>query len=660
MKARIEELTKLLNHYNHQYYQNNASEVSDRIFDGLLEELIQLEKEFPQYILDESPSHRVGGTINKNFATVKHQYKMLSLSNTYSDDELDAFDQRIQKTFTDYEYTCELKYDGVALSIRYENGILKLACTRGDGTQGDDITANVKTIKSIPLKVNHPLLQNFEVRGEVFMPKNEFEKLNKERAENGEELLANPRNTASGTVKMQDTRLVANRNLDCYIYGLYGEDLPAESHSEALKLLKSAGFNVPDSYAACKNIEEVKEYIAHWKTKRLSLPLDTDGIVIKINQFSQQEELGNTAKSPRWAIAFKYESEAACTQLLEITYQVGRTGAVTPVANLVPVSLGGTVVKRASLHNSNEIERLDLHYNDFVFVEKGGEIIPKITGVDATKRSIDAKKVAYISHCPDCNSLLERKENEANHYCINSLQCPPQIKGRIEHFISRKAMNIDGMGPETIEALFEAELIKDFADIYSLKYEDLIPLDRFAEKSVSKLLEGIEKSKEIPFEQVLFALGIRHVGATVAEKLANAFGSIDNLAKATKEALEATPEIGAVIADSVVDYFSDSLTFVALNKLKNAGVRLEMDEKKEQITLDTLGGKSFVISGVFENFERDELKKHIIQNGGKVLSSISSKLDYLLAGDNMGPAKLDKANSLGIKIISEKEYLSMV
>jgi DNA ligase (NAD+) len=430
MKARIEELTQLLNHYNTQYYQNNVSEVSDREFDGLLEELTKLEEAYPEFKLDESPTHRVGGTITKNFTTVKHQYKMLSLSNTYTPDELDAFDTRMAKAFEDgYEYTCELKYDGVALSVRYENGVLKLACTRGDGTQGDDITANVKTIKSIPLRVNHPLLQDFEVRGEVFMPRTVFEKLNKDRAEKGEELLANPRNTASGTVKMQDTKVVASRNLDCYIYALEGENLPVASHAEAMKLLKEAGFNVPDSYALCQNMAEVKQYIEDWKVKRLSLPLDTDGIVIKINRFEQREELGATAKSPRWAIAFKYESEAVCTQLKEITYQLGRTGAVTPVANLVPVSLGGTIVKRASLHNSNEIERLDLHNGDFVFVEKGGEIIPKVTGVNIELRPANTSKVVYITQCPDCSTELIRKEGEANHYCPNSLGCPPQIKG---------------------------------------------------------------------------------------------------------------------------------------------------------------------------------------------------------------------------------------
>lgn len=659
MKARIEELTNLINHYNYQYYQKDISEVSDREFDKLLEELIQLEKQYPEYQLPESPTHRVGGTITKNFNTVKHKNKMLSLSNTYSAEELEAFDQRIRKVFTDFEYTCELKYDGVALSVTYENGVLVQALTRGDGTQGDDITANIKTIKSMPLRVNHPLLQNFEVRGEVFMPREVFAKLNQERSEKGEELLANPRNTASGTVKMQDTSVVASRKLDCYIYAINGENLPVNTHFDALKLLKEAGFNVPSSSMLCKNLTEVNAYIEEWKTKRLSLPLDTDGIVIKINNFDQQSELGVTAKSPRWAIAYKYESESVATPLKEITFQVGRTGAVTPVANLEPVSLGGTVVKRASLHNSNEIERLDLHYGDVVFVEKGGEIIPKVTGVDVSRRQSNAQKVDYLHNCPDCGTKLIRKEGEAVHYCPNILACPPQIKGRIEHFISRKAMNIDGMGPETIEALFDASLISDYGDLYRLKYEDLIKLERFAEKSITNLLAGLEKSKEIPFEQVLFALGIRHVGSTVAEKLAKQFGTIENLADASLEQLEATPEIGTVIALSVRDYFGDDKNLETLQKLKDAGLKFEtlVEESNGE---DKLGGKSFVISGVFTHFERDELKKHIQNNGGKVVSSISSKLDYLLAGENMGPAKLEKATSLGIKIISEEIYLDML
>jgi DNA ligase (NAD+) len=660
MKARIAELTQLLNYHTDLYYQQNRSEISDREFDRLLEELVDLEKQFPQFQLPESPTHRVGGAITKSFKTVKHDYKMLSLSNTYTWEELDAFEQRIVKTIDEkFEFSCELKYDGVALSIKYENGILVQAATRGDGTQGDDITANVKTIKTIPLKINHPKLQNFEVRGEVFMPRNVFEKLNQERAENGEELLANPRNTASGTVKMQDTKVVASRNLDCYIYGLLGNDLPVNSHIEALKLLKEAGFNVPNSYSLCQSMEGVKNYIEEWKDKRRTLPLDTDGIVIKINSYAQQEELGVTAKSPRWAIAYKYETETACTPLLEITYQVGRTGAVTPVANLEPVSLGGTVVKRASLHNSNEIERLDLHEGDFVFVEKGGEIIPKVTGVDVSKRKPNAQKVNYITNCPECQLVLVRKESEAVHYCLNSLACPPQIKGKIEHFISRKAMNIDGMGPETIEQLYAAGLIKDYSDLYFLKYEDLIKLERFAEKSVKNLLDGLEKSKQIPFEQVLFGLGIRHVGATVAEKLAKQFKTIDNLVDAPIDLLAATPEIGTVIAESVKNFFSNEENVNLIKKLQEAGLQFESLQSNETLS-ETLAGKTFVISGVFETFERDELKKHIQQNGGKVVSSISSKLNFLLAGENMGPAKLEKATELGVKIISEKEYIGMI
>lgn len=657
MKNRIQELSDLINHHNHIYYQENRSTISDREFDALLAELIDLEEKFPEHKQPDSPTSRVGGDITKNFETVTHKYKMLSLSNTYSEEELRDFDTRIKKSLDKFTYSCELKYDGVAMSVTYQNGKIHTATTRGDGTKGDNITTNAKTIKTLPLKIVNDELQNFEVRGEVFLPRTEFERINDKREKLGEELLANPRNTASGTIKMQDSAVVASRNLDCYIYSILGEELPYESQSEALLALKKSGFNVPPSGKECKTIDAVLEYIEEWREKRHELPLDTDGIVIKVNDFGQQNSLGNTAKSPRWAIAYKYETESTTARLEEITYQVGRTGAVTPVANLSPVQLAGTTVKRASLHNANEIERLDLHYNDFVFVEKGGEIIPKITGVDLELRKKNSLPVEYITHCPECKTELIRNEGEAVHYCLNELNCPPQIKGKIEHFISRKAMDIDGMGPETIEALFEANLLESIADLYKIKYEDIIHLNRFAKKSVNKLLEGIQASTSIPFERVLFALGIRFVGATVAEKLANHFLNIDNLAKANKEELEAVDEIGERIALSVTEFFSEEKNRIIINSLKEAELKLQSD-KKEQ-TSGNLEGLTFVVSGVFSDFSRDELKAHIKDNGGKVVSSISGKLNYLVAGDKMGPAKLEKATKLGVKIISEKDYKSM-
>lgn len=658
MKEKIKELTDLLNHYNYQYYQNNISEISDRAFDTYLAELIKLENKNPEYKLPDSPTQRVGGTITKNFETVKHQYKMLSLSNTYSDEDLDAFDTRTAKTIQDYRYTCELKYDGVALSVRYINGILSLATTRGDGTQGDDITANAKTIKTLPLKVNHPTLKDFEVRGEVFMPLDVFKKLNEQREKENLDLLANPRNTASGTLKMQDSSIVASRNLDCYIYSLHGENLPVDTHFEALQLLKEMGFNVPDSIQCCNNINEVKTFIESWRTKRHDLPLDTDGIVIKVNDFKHHEILGNTAKSPRWAIAYKYETESATTLLKDITYQVGRTGAVTPVANLEPVLLAGTMVKRASLYNANEIERLGLHIGDQVTVEKGGEIIPKITGVHIASRPANATPYIYIQNCPDCGSELIRKEGDAVHYCPNTEGCPTQIKGKMEHFISRKAMDIDGIGPETIEALYDARLIHNISDLYALKYKDLINLERFADKSVRNLLEGLKKSKSKPFEQVLFALGIRHVGSTVAEKLAEHFGNIQNIIAADLEEIENVPEIGKVIALSLKEYLSVEVNLEMIQKLTVYGLNFEIVKKES--SSNSLEGKTFLVSGVFENYSRDELKKRIKSNGGKILSSISKNLDFLIAGDKMGPSKLEKANKLGTKIISENAFIEML
>lgn len=658
---RILQLTEELNYHNHLYYQKSSPQISDREFDTLLKELQELETQFPNHKQSDSPTSRVGGDITKNFETVKHKRPMLSLSNTYNEEELTEFDERIRKALPEesFEYVCELKFDGVALSVTYENGKLTRGVTRGDGTQGDDITTNVKTIQTLPLKVFSDDLKNFEVRGEVFFPTKEFERVNKEREDIGEALLANPRNAASGTIKMQDSSVVASRKLDCFIYALYEDNQTVSTHSEALEKLDQAGFNVPDTYRVCKSIPEVMSFIKDWETKRFQLPLDTDGIVIKINSYDQQTRLGATAKSPRWAIAYKYESESAATKLESISFQVGRTGAITPVANLTPVQLAGTTVKRASLHNANEIARHDLRIGDTVFVEKGGEIIPKVTGVDLTARHGSEQPFEYITACPECNSTLIRKEGEAVHYCPNIDGCPPQIKGRIEHFIQRKAMNIDGLGPETIEALYENGLIKTPADLYDLKFEQVIYLDRFAEKSAQKLIDGIQASKSIPFDKVLFALGIRFVGATVAEKLASHFGNIENLITANFETLIEVPEIGDKIAQSIVEFFSIDKNQNYVQKLLQAGLQFEQLQDAPPSN-DKLKGQTFVISGVFEHFDRNALKENVKANGGKVVSSISGKLDFLLAGDKMGPSKLEKATKLGIKIITEEEYRNMI
>lgn len=658
---RIEELSSKLHHYNHQYYQEHKSDISDREFDALLEELIQLENEFPELKTRNSPSSRVGGAISKEFKTVTHKYQMLSLGNTYSAEELSDFDIRIKKALGDetFEYVCELKYDGVALSATYKDDALHVAATRGDGVQGDDITDNAKTIRTIPL-ITKSGLAEFEVRGEVFMPRKEFERINREREDIGEAQLANPRNSASGTIKMQDSAVVSSRNLDCYMYSLLGENLPVTTHTEALGYLKHLGFNVPNHYQKCDSINEVLSFIEKWRETRFDLPLDTDGIVIKVNSFDQQNRLGFTAKSPRWAIAYKYESESAATVLKEVTYQVGRTGSITPVANLQPVQLAGTIVKRASLHNANEIERLDLRINDTVFVEKGGEIIPKVTGVDLSKRSNNIP-LKFIHSCPECQTELIRKEGEANHYCPNETGCPPQIKGKIEHFIQRKAMNIDGLGPETIEQLFDSNLIQNPADLYDLTYDQLIELERFAHKSAESLILNIKKTREIPFKRVLFGLGIRFVGITVAEKLAHYFQSIDALSAASYDELIAVDEIGDRIATSIIAYFSDPDNLKFIDKLKSFDVQLSLSaEELLAPKSNSLADKSFVISGVFEKHGRDELKELIKANGGKVVSSISGKLDFLLAGDKMGPSKLEKAQKLNIEIISENTFLDMI
>lgn len=675
-KKEIEKLTSEINRYNHLYYQESKSEISDFEFDALLHKLISLETEYPDLKAVDSPSQRVGGTITKEFETIVHEYPMLSLGNTYSEEDLIDFDKRVHKLLDGeaYEYFCELKFDGVAISLIYENGILKRAITRGDGTKGDDVTTNAKTIKSIPLKVsNENIPSKFEVRGEVFLAREEFDRINKEREESGDELLANPRNTASGTLKMQDSRIVAQRKLNCYLYSLLGESLPFKTHEQSINALSDWGFNISPTYRKCSTIEDVLQYIKDWELKRLELPLDTDGIVIKVNRLDQQKELGFTAKSPRWAISYKYKSQSATTQLNNITYQVGRTGAITPVAELTPVLLAGTTVKRASLHNANEIARLEIRIGDFVMVEKGGEIIPKVTGVDLSKRSANSSEVAYITSCPACHTELIRVDGEANHYCPNSEGCPPQIQGRIEHFISRNALKIESLGPETIRGLIQHGLIKNASDLYSLTFEQLNGLSfieenadgtarsrSLKEKSAQNIISSIEKSKEIPFPNVLFGIGIRYVGKTVAEKLANHFGSIDHLLLANFESLIEVPEIGQRIAESIVSYFSEVSNINFINALKSAGLQLEQSKSQLLPESTKLHGLTFVISGVFKNYERETLKETIIAHSGKVVSGISNKVNYLLAGDNMGPAKLEKATKLGVKILSEQEFDNML
>jgi DNA ligase (NAD+) len=663
IRKRMDELINLINKYNDAYYQKNESLISDLAFDQLLSELQKLEQENPLFVLNDSPTQRVGGTITKQFKSVTHRFPMLSLGNTYNETDLKEFDSRVRKALGDekYEYICELKFDGVALSFWYENGKLIKGITRGDGIRGDDITNNVKTIKSIPHSIKDGILPvEFELRGEGFMPNHIFEQINHERSLSGEPLLANPRNSASGTFKMQDSAVVAKRNLDCYIYAYLGYDNPFQTHEESLIKLFDLGFPISQTWEKCSDIESVLGYIEKWSLKRNDLPLNTDGIVIKINDYGQQERLGFTAKSPRWAISFKYPSEIAKTEILSISYQVGRTGNITPVANLNPVYLAGTMIKRASIHNANEMTRLDLHEGDMVFIEKGGEIIPKITGVDMSNRNPHKPIFVFPTNCPDCNSELVRVEGEANHYCMNDLFCPTQIKGKIEHFIQRKALNIENLGVETIDLLFEKSIIKDVADLYKLTTLDFIGLDGFQSKSIQNILSSIEKSKSVPFRKVLFGLGIRHVGATIAEKLVIEFKSIHNLRAASYDELIAVPEIGDRIALSIISFFSKTDHIDLINRLEQSKVQLSEENSELEIESTRLEGKSFVISGVFQNFDRDGLRDKIILNGGKVVSSISSKLDYLIAGDNMGPSKLEKANQLSIKIITEEEFLNLL
>ena len=663
IRKRMDELINLINKYNEAYYQNNESLISDLAFDQLLQELQKLENENPLFALSNSPTQKVGGTITKQFKSVTHRFPMLSLGNTYNENDLKEFDTRIKKALGDekYEYICELKFDGVALSFWYQNGKLIKGVTRGDGIRGDDITNNVKTIKSIPQTIQDQILPlEFELRGEGFMPNHIFEQINHERSLTGEQLLANPRNSASGTFKMQDSSIVAQRNLDCFIYAYLGFDNPFQTHEESLIKLFDLGFPVSQTWEKCLNIDSVLAYIEKWTTKRNDLPLNTDGIVIKINDYGQQERLGFTAKSPRWAISFKYPSEIAKTEILSISYQVGRTGNITPVANLNPVYLAGTMIKRASIHNANEMTRLDLHEGDMVFIEKGGEIIPKITGVDMSIRNPQKPIFVFPTNCPDCNSDLIRVEGEANHYCLNDSLCPTQIKGKIEHFIQRKALNIENIGVETIDLLFEKSIIKDVGDLYNLTTLDFIGLDGFQSKSIQNILSSIEKSKTVPFRKVLFGLGIRHVGATIAEKLVIEFKSINKLRDASYEELIAVPEIGDRIAISIIAFFNKPENIDLINRLVQSNVQLSEDILEQEQESTSLEGKSFVISGVFQNFDRDGLRDKIILNGGKVVSSISSKLDYLIAGDNMGPSKLEKANQLSIKIITEDEFLNLL
>jgi len=664
-QAQIEilELIDKINYYNDKYYQHDASEISDFEFDQLLEKLNRLETEFPEFKYDYSPTQRIGGTVTKSFETVYHKFPMLSLGNTYSEDEIREFDKRIHKMISDevVEYICELKFDGVAISITYEKGIMVQAVTRGDGEKGDDVTANVKTIRNLPLKLKgagYPDL--FEVRGEVFMPHKVFDQLNLERKANDEPLLANPRNTASGTLKMQDSSIVAKRKLDCFLYGMLGEDIAVITHYNALEKLSEWGFNTSRTYRKCIYLKEIFEYIQNWEFKRNDLTLDTDGIVIKVNRYDLQEKLGFTSKFPRWAIAYKYKAQNAITRLNGISYQVGRTGSITPVAQLEPVVLAGTTVKRASLHNANEIERLDLKIGDYVYIEKGGEIIPKITGVDYTKRGKETAQVIFITNCPECGTPLVRIEGEANHYCPNTKSCPPQIMGKIEHFIQRNAMDINSLGEKTISALYNDDLVRNVTDLYRLKAEDVLKLEGSKERSTQNLLDGIENSKNRPFENVLFGLGIRYVGRTVAEKLAHHFRNIDQIMEASYERLIEAPEIGQKIAESIVEHFNKIENKAIIEDLKSYGLKFQVDENMDEVVDKSLDGIGFVVSGVFQNFKREELKTLIKKHGGKVLSSISNNLDFLIAGEKMGPAKLKKATDLGIKIISESEFIEML
>ena len=660
-EQQITQLREELHQHNYNYYVLDNPVISDFEFDQKLKQLQQLEQEHPEFFDENSPTQRVGGAVTKNFETIVHEFRMHSLDNSYSKEDLLDWEKRIKKQVDgEIQYTCELKYDGASISLTYLNGKLEKAVTRGDGTQGDNVTANVKTIRSVPLKLKGEFPEKFHIRGEIILPIEGFTKMNQERLETGEEHYANPRNTASGSLKLQDSTEVAKRPLECLMYNLVGDRLPIKTQFEALQKAEEWGFKVPKDFRLTNNIDQVLDFINYWDIHRHELPYETDGVVIKVNSFQQQEELGYTAKSPRWAIAYKYKTEQAVTVLEKITYQVGRTGAITPVANLKPVLLAGTTVKRASLHNADQIEKLDIREGDTVFVEKGGEIIPKIVAVDFAERQQDLQPTQYLTHCPECYSELVRKEGEAQHYCPNYYGCPPQITGRIQHFISRKAMDIEGLGGETVELLFKEGLIKNYADLYELKKEQIIPLERMAEKSAENLIEGVENSKKIPFERVLFALGIRFVGETVAKKLAKHYKNITALQNTTMMELIMVDEIGEKIAESVIEFFSKEDNIIIIERLKSYGVQLQISEEELQNQTDKLEGKTFVVSGVFEKVSREELKKLIENNGGKVAGSISAKTSFVVAGDNMGPSKLEKATGLGIAIISEDDFLEMI
>ncbi|MCP1996020.1 NAD-dependent DNA ligase LigA [Flavobacterium sp. HSC-61S13] len=658
----ITDLREELNQHNYNYYVLDQPIISDFDFDQKLKQLEQLEQQHPQYFDENSPTLRVGGVITKNFETVPHIYRMYSLDNSYSKEDLLDWEKRVQKGLGDVEvsYTCELKYDGASISITYENGVLKRALTRGDGFQGDDVTNNIKTIKSVPIRLKGDFPPKFDIRGEIILPFKGFEKMNQDLIEIGEAPYSNPRNTASGSLKLQDSAEVARRPLECLLYAIVGDQLPFATQFEALEKARSWGFKVPPIAKLAMNMESVFEFIDYWDQHRQDLPYETDGVVVKVNSIDHQQELGYTSKSPRWAIAYKFKTEQAETVLKNITYQVGRTGAITPVANLEAVQLAGTTVRRASLHNADQIEKLDIREGDSVYVEKGGEIIPKIVGVNFELRPADSQPTIYIDHCPECQTKLVRKEGEVQHYCPNFYGCPPQIIGRIQHYISRKAMDIEGLGGETVALLVNNRLIENYADLYELQKEAVLPLERMAEKSADNLIKGIEKSKEVPFERVLYALGIRYVGETVAKKLALHYKNIDALSRATLMDLILVDEIGEKIAQSVVDFFENQENKILINRLKDFGVQFELVEKESTAISDRFAGQVFVVSGVFEQFSREDLKQLIEDHGGKIGSSISAKTNYVVAGDKMGPAKLEKANKLKITILSEQDFIDLI
>ncbi len=662
MKEQIETLRNELRQHNYNYYVMDKPTISDYDFDMKLKELQKLEEQFPEYHDPTSPTLRVGGTVTKNFNTVVHNQRMYSLDNSYSKDDLEDWEKRIQRILGDakVEFTCELKYDGASINLTYEEGRLIRAVTRGDGTQGDEVTTNIKTINSVPLQLKGDYPPKFDIRGEIVLPFEGFAKMNAQRIENGEEPYMNPRNTASGSLKLQDSALVAQRPLDCLLYGIVGRDIGIESQWQMLQKARDWGFKVPSVAKLCKTTDEVMAFVEHWDVHRHDLPYETDGVVIKVNNLQQQEELGHTSKSPRWAMAYKFKAEQVSTVLNEITYQVGRTGAITPVANLEPVLLAGTTVKRASLHNADQIAKFDIREGDTVYVEKGGEIIPKIMGVDFSKRPASSEPTRYIEQCPECHTSLIRSEGDAKHYCTNYYGCPTQITGRIQHYISRKAMDIEGMGSETVTLLFKEGLITNYADLYRLTKEQVMPLERMAEKSAENLIEGVAESTKIPFERVLFALGIRFVGETVAKKLAKAYKNIDALMNASEEELISVDEIGERIAQSVVEFFRNDTNRIIIERLKAYGLQFSLSEEQLENQTDIIKGMTIVVSGVFETMSRDELKKLIENNGGKVGSSISSKTTYLVAGDKMGPSKRTKAEKLGVPIISEQDFLSML